>query len=129
MSRFETYDSLMQLETYEERLQALSLVDYKYDAPIDRHGFYKTRGWMLRQREVVARDLGLDIGVEGMYINDRIIVHHIDPLLQNDLDLLSDKCFDMNRLITVSIRTHNNIHYGTPVVTTFKRKPGDTKLW
>lgn len=129
MSRFITYDELMKIPSYAERLEALSLKGYRYQAPTKSNSFYISRAWRRCKRDIIQRDLGCDIATFGLFIDDTIIVHHIDPLLQTDIDTLSPKCFDPNRLITVSLVTHNHIHYGTQIEATFERKPGDTKLW
>jgi hypothetical protein len=61
-----------------------------------------------------------------------LIVHHMNPILPEDLKHNEDWIMDPNFLITTSLRTHNAIHYGDerllprgPV----ERKRGDTKLW
>jgi hypothetical protein len=60
------------------------------------------------------------------------LVHHMNPILPDDLARGEAWVLDAEYLITTSLRTHNAIHYGdesqlsrAPV----ERRPGDTKLW
>jgi len=84
------------------------------------------------RREVIIRDLGCDLGVEGHEIHSGLLIHHINPLTPKDLQTGARLALDLDNLITTRHRTHNAIHYGDerllprPVI---ERKPGDTKLW
>ena len=66
-----------------------------------------------------------------MYIDGPIIVHHINPITQEDIDEWNvEKLFNPDNLICVSVETHNLIHYRKRKSLEFvERKPGDTKLW
>lgn len=125
-----TYSDLVRLPTFEDRVKACSLVDIPYESPAPGNKFYKSRVWRLFREEIKRRDLGCDLALWPDFVGGAMYVHHLDPLLQNDLDLMSPKCLDPENVIVVSLRTHNLIHYGgenrQAVV---ERKPGDTKLW
>lgn len=124
-----TYSELIKHNSYEDRLRLLILNDYNYNSP--REGldnFYKSYAWLSVRREVIKRDLGFDLGVIGVSIEGKVIVHHIDPVTPEDIINNHPKLLDMENLITVSLKTHNIIHYGE-VETPIERRPGDTKLW
>jgi hypothetical protein len=94
--------------------------------------FYLSAEWRLIRQEVIARDRGCDLGIEGHEIHDRIAIHHMNPITLNEVTHGDDSIFDPEFLITASHRTHNAIHFGDerllarPLVV---RRPGDTKLW
>jgi hypothetical protein len=102
----------------------------------DRHlnqSFYGSRDWKQVRDIAIVRDQGRDLGVPGHEIHDRVLVHHMNPLVARDLiDINEDKLFNPEYLICVSTRTHNAIHFGDenqlpkPMV---ERRPGDTILW
>ena len=86
---------------------------------------------MLRDA-IIVRDEGCDLGLEGFEIFDQIVIHHLNPLSSEDIELGSDLVFNPNGLVCTSHRTHMAIHYGNnsllpkPLV---QRRPGDTTLW
>lgn len=124
-----TYSELCKLPTYELRLQALMLNDNNYKSPREKSmNFFKSNIWRPLRRDIIMRDLGYDLGVEGVDIYGKILVHHIDPIELKDIETLSDKLLNPENLITVSLRTHNIIHYGKIEIIE-ERKPGDTILW
>lgn len=124
-----TYSDVIQYESYEDRLRLLILKDYHYNSPREwLNNFYKTYAWQSVRDAVIKRDLGFDLGVIGVSIEGKIIVHHIDPITADDIVHNHPKLLDMKNLITVSVKTHNIIHYGE-IENVIERKPGDTKLW
>lgn len=132
-----TYSELVKFETFVERFRYLSLgggvadPTFGYDRWVNQQ-FYASREWKLVRRDVIARDLGCDLGVEGYEIHDRIIVHHMNPIVLEDFSEGNLSIMDPEFLITTTHDTHNAIHYGDekqlprPLV---ERRPGDTKLW
>jgi len=94
--------------------------------------FYTSVQWRQVRQEVIARDRGCDLGVEGYEIFDRIVIHHMNPMLVSDITSGNEAILDPEFLISVSLRTHNAIHYGDEKVLPkplVRRSPGDTKLW
>jgi hypothetical protein len=94
--------------------------------------FYLSAEWRLIRQEVIARDRGCDLGIEGHEIHDRIAIHHMNPLTLNEVTHGDDSIFDPEFLITVSHRTHNAIHFSDERLLSrpfVARRPGDTKLW
>lgn len=83
---------------------------------------------------MLARDEGCDLGIPGYEIYDRrdAYVHHMNPMIPHDLIEGNPAVLDPRFLITVTLRTHNAIHYGDerqiPRQLTV-RTPGDTTPW
>lgn len=132
-----SYTELQRLYTIEERYDYLRLRG-AVGSPTFAHErwmnqrFYKSVEWRRVRNEVIARDEGCDLGVEGFEIFDRPYIHHMNPMMAEDLKHGNLDILNPEYLITVSMRTHNAIHYGdetllpqVPIV----RRPGDTKLW
>lgn len=137
MSKIRTYSELRRLETFEERYRYLELkgvlgkTTFGFDRWINQ-AFYHSHDWKTVRDRVIIRDGGCDLGIPGYEIYSGLLVHHMNPMTSNDLTSGADWVVDPNFLITVSLRTHNAIHYGdvsqlprVPV----ERKPGDTTLW
>lgn len=124
------YSDVIKLSDYGDRLRLLRLADKKNKSPrYLSNSFYKSRSWMQLRKEIITRDMGCDLAVPGMYVKDKIIVHHINPLTAEDIEDNTDKCYDPENLICVSEETHNKIHYAKHFDTYVERRPGDTKLW
>lgn len=128
-----TYNELIQLDSWEERLDYLKLTDGKsYDSPrFMNQSFYKSPMWRNFKRDMHLRDNGMDLGVMGVYIYDRVILHHINPVTIEDLETMNlEILLNPNNVITTSGATHNKIHYSKKeVIPEVIRQPGDTKLW
>lgn len=133
-----SYSELMTLDGYDSRLNYLRLHSNnpanENRSALNR--FYKSYGWKKIREEVIRRDLGCDLAVPNLFIKDNdwskeeIIVHHINPITEEDLIHGSPLLLDMDNLITVSTSTHNTIHYYTGVEDVYvERHEGDTKLW
>lgn len=129
-----SYKKLLTLDSFGDRLNYLSLFKRGYRSP--RHmsnPFYKSRIWRDLREEIIARDLGYDLGVPGIQIPNKqdIIVHHMIPLEEDDiLEWREDILLNPDLLITTSRNTHNIIHYGDRSQSILvERQPGDTKLW
>lgn len=132
-----SYSELRRLSTFEERFRYLQLrgsvgkATFGFERHVNQR-FYTSREWRLVRNKVIARDDGLDLGVDGYEIFDRIIIHHMNPMTVEDIEHGSTDILDPEFLITTTHRTHNAIHYGDenlllkPFV---ERRPGDTRLW
>lgn len=132
-----SYRELSRLKTFEERFRYLSLQGRVGEATFgsDRwlnQEFYRSREWRLIRRDVIARDFGCDLGMEGYEIHSGLYIHHMNPMTASDIMHGEEDILDPDFLITTSHRTHNAIHYGDerllprPLV---PRRRGDTKLW
>lgn len=137
MTTIRTYSELNELETFEERLEYLTIggqVGWETFG-FDRHigqGFYKSNEWNRAREQVISRDYGCDLGVRGFEIHTNILIHHINPMDVADIINHEPWIIDPEYLITTTHRTHNTIHYGNgnpyPKVVT-ERTRGDTTLW
>lgn len=127
-----TYDELRILTSFGERLKYLQLMDEKHTSPRQvSNTFYKSPAWMAVRKAVIERDYASDLGILDVPIDGNIIVHHMNPLIEEDLDKWNeDKLLNSNYLISTSYDTHNKIHYGEhELFESVERKPGDTNLW
>jgi hypothetical protein len=132
-----TYSELVQLSTFEQRFKYLALrgivgdATFGYDRYVNQQ-FYRSREWRQMRHQIIARDLGCDLGIEGYEIHDVIYIHHVNPMNVENIARGDSSILDPEFLISTTHRTHNAIHYGDerllakPLV---DRRPGDTKLW
>lgn len=135
-TNIKTYSELLTFSSYEDRLKYLMLNSkigietFGFDRWINQ-SFYKSRDWLRVKEQIIIRDNGCDMGLEGFEIYDRIIVHHMNPLDSDDIRNVSDYLLNPNYLISVSLNTHNAIHYGrtpfNPVM--IERTMNDTCPW
>lgn len=133
-----TYSELIRLKTFEERFEYLKLSaiigdsTFGYERYLNQI-FYRSPEWKNVRREVIVRDNGCDLAVQGRDILERIEVHHINPISLDDIEEGSDLLLDMDNLICVSPNTHKAIHYGDSSMLTriepIIRKPNDTCPW
>ena len=112
-----TYSELKRLPTFEERYNYLRLSGQvgKETFGFDRYlnqVYYRSQRWKKIRDYVIVRDNGCDLGVEGYEIQDRIIVHHMNPLTVEDIELETEYLTDPEFLISTVLNTHNAIHYG-----------------
>jgi hypothetical protein len=92
--------------------------------------FFKSSAWLITRKQIIERDLGFDLGMFGVYIDGPMYVHHINPINESDIRNRTKSLLDPDNLITVSMDTHNSIHYKKVERDIWvERKPGDTKLW
>lgn len=136
-SMIRSYSELRRRVTFEERFRYLSLdghvgvETFGTDRYINQR-FYQSYEWRTARFEIIERDRGCDLGVEGFEIHSELYIHHLNPITTAHL-VEGDPCvLDPENLITTTHITHNAIHYGD--VTRLPRKlveraPGDTKLW
>lgn len=87
---------------------------------------------MNQAREVIIRDNGCDLGLEGYDIHGPIIIHHMNPINSVDIIRQSEILLNPEYLISTVLLTHNAIHYGDesllPIVP-FERCKNDTCPW
>lgn len=132
-----TYSECVELPTFEERYEYLRLTGKVAEETFahQRHlnqTFYGSREWRDLRNHIIARDLGRDLACEGYEIFDVLYVHHIRPITPEDLLRRNKMLLDPENLITVSLDTHNAIHYGTLETSRFighDRTEGDHILW
>lgn len=113
-----TYSELSELKTFEERFEYLRLDGevgrdtFGFDRIFNQR-FYRSVEWKRIRNEVIIRDNGCDLGIEGHEIyGQRILIHHMNPISLEDLERRSDILLNPEYLITTVHSTHNAIHYG-----------------
>lgn len=137
MTMIRTYSELSRLKTFKERYEYLRLdgVVGKNTFGFDRYlnqAFYKSKEWKDIRRFVIIRDNGCDLGVEGCEIYTNIIIHHMNPIRQDDILSRTDLLMNPEYLITTTLNTHNAIHYGTDellATAPISRSKNDTCPW
>ena len=112
-----TYSNLIRLPTFDERYNYLKLdgivgMDtFGHDRFLNQR-FYRSTEWKRIRDQVITREMGCDLGIRDREINDRIYVHHMNPMQVMDLVEFDPHVLNPEFLITVSFDTHNAIHYG-----------------
>ena len=112
-----TYPELITLPTFEDRYRYLQLNGavgkdtFGFDRYINQQ-FYRSKEWQRIRDEVIIRDNACDLGMEGYEIHGRIYVHHMNPIMVQDIQSNSDYLMNPEFLICTTHRTHNAIHYG-----------------
>ena len=132
-----TYSELILLPTFKERFDYLKLdgIVGKDTFGMERYlnqEFYHSYEWRKVRRDVILRDRGCDLGLEGMEILDKPLVHHMNPITMEDITNFTDILINPEYLITTCRLTHNAIHYSEESLLfnhPAERKPGDTCLW
>ena len=132
-----TYSQLKRLQTFEERYDYLKLGGvvgedtFGFDRYLNQN-FYRSREWKRVRDEVIMRDNGCDLGVDGHEIRGKILIHHMNPITSEDIHRVSDYLLNPEYLICVTHRTHNAIHYGDEsliVAAPIERTQNDTCPW
>lgn len=136
--KIRTYEELSKLKTFEERYEYLKLdgsvgeETFGYDRYLNQKFYKYDPDWKKIRDEVIFRDNGCDLGIEGREINGLILVHHMNPITKDDILNRSQYLLNPNYLITTIKSTHDAIHYGSedllmkdPVV----RSKNDTCPW
>ena len=133
-----TYSELIKIPNYRERYLYLKMdgqvgiETFGFDRYLNQ-AFYKSEElWKKVRRQVIIRDNGCDMGDLDHPIMGTIIVHHMNPILQEDLINFNKDIIDPEFLICVSRRTHNAIHYGDESLIPSEiiaRRPNDTCPW
>lgn len=132
-----SYTELLEIENYIDRYNYLKLggkVGYKtfgYERYLNQI-LYTSNKWRNIRNEIIIRDNGNDLGIEGYPIKGAVYIHHMNPLTKEQIENNDPIMFDPNNLICVSFITHQAIHYGNedllPTIYV-PRSKDDTKLW
>lgn len=113
-----TYSELITLPTFEERYRYLRLSGsvgketFGFDRYLNQLFYQRSQLWKRIRDEVIIRDCGCDLGIEGREIYGRVLVHHMNPIGVDDLLHESDFLLNPEFLICTTHNTHNAIHYG-----------------
>lgn len=133
-----SYTELSKLKTFEERFDYLKLdgkvgrETFGFDRIFNQR-FYTSTEWKKIKDEVILRDNGCDLGVPGHEIRGNLIfVHHMNPVLLEDIEKRTEILLNPEYLITTIHRTHNAIHYGDKsslIIAPVARTKNDTCPW
>lgn len=132
-----TYSELIRLRTFKERYQYLRLFGrvgietFGYDRYLNQL-FYTSKRWRRTRDEIIIRDNGCDLGIQDREITGMIIIHHMNLITIEDIEMDREELYDPKFLISSSDRTHKAIHYGDesllpslPII----RRRNDTCPW
>lgn len=137
MKSIKTYSELVKLPTFSERFQYAKLdgvvgkATFGYDRYLNQF-LYRSKEWRKFRNDIIIRDEGCDLAFPDREINDRIIIHHLNPITMEDIIQKHACVFDPDNVVCVGHMTHEAIHYGDedllpkpPII----RKPNDTCPW
>ena len=131
------YSELKQLKTFDERFDYLRVggkvgeSTFGFDRYLNQ-AFYQSTEWIRVRRQVIIRDNGCDLGLDGYDIGGPIVIHHMNAITPEDLETFNPDVLNPEFLICVSTQTHKAIHYGDPKLlpkTYVERSPHDTCPW
>lgn len=111
------YSELLRLTTFKERYEYLRLdgvvgeETFGFDRYLNQI-FYNSQEWKDIRRKIIIRDNGCDLGLDGYEIRGKILIHHMNPIRQQDILLRTDLVLNPEYLIATTLSTHNAIHYG-----------------
>ncbi len=132
-----TYTELIQYPTFEERYNYLKLSGrvgsdtFGFDRYLNQR-FYHSAEWKRIRRDVIIRDEGRDLGMEGYELQNGLYIHHMNPLTPDDITNMTEMVLNPEYLICVSKRTHDAIHFGDTSILPkgpTERTPNDTCPW
>lgn len=135
--RIKTYSELIELPTFEERFEYLQLKGivgqetFGFDRYLNQI-LYNSKEWKHLRNEIIVRDNGCDLALEGFEIHGRILIHHINPITIDDVIKRRGIVFDPENLVCVTHNTHNAIHYGDKsllITGPIERRANDTCPW
>ena len=133
-----TYSELVKFSSFEERYRYLRLngivgkETFGFDRFVNQYLYQRSQKWKRIRDQVIIRDNGCDLGVEGYDIRGSIIVHHMNPITLEDIERESEFVYDPEYLISTTHNTHNAIHYGDEsllIKAPIERTRNDTCPW
>lgn len=131
------YSELIRLPSLQERFDYLRLNGevgeelFGYSRYLNQE-FYHSDLWMDIRQQVIIRDQGRDLGLEGWKIVGKIYVHHMNPITLEQIKDRDPILLDPEYLISCSYNTHQAITWGNaellpkPLIV---RRPNDTIPW
>lgn len=137
MRSIRCYSELILLPTFEERYEYLRIgggVGYEtfgFERYLNQV-FYHSPEWKRIRNQVIARDMGCDLGIPGREIYGPAVIHHMNPIDPEDIRSRSYLLLKPEYLITTMHETHQAIHYGDEKLllhTPVPRVRNDTCPW
>lgn len=137
MNRSKRYSDLLLLDSFDKRFEYLKLSGIVGEetfgsARYANQNFYTSSEWKSIRDSIILRDEGCDLGIPGRLIRGKIIIHHINPISNDDLIHGDPYLLDPENLICTSFITHQAIHYGDKSLLfpdPIERCPNDTCPW
>lgn len=138
MSTIRTYSELIKFETFEDRFKYLKLdgkvcnETFGFDRYLNQRFYHSDPEYRRVRNQVIARDLGRELGVEGYDISGRIYLHHMNPITPKDIVYRTDFLLNPEYLISCSFDVHQAIHYGDKNLIPYdivERTPNDMCPW
>ena len=132
-----TYSELSTITSFKDRFRYLKLngavgeETFGFDRYLNQL-FYRSQRWRKIRDEVIVRDCGCDLGIEGYEIYKYAMIHHMNPITAKDIQDESEYLLNPEYLITTTQRTHNAIHYGDEdllLTMPVERTKNDTCPW
>lgn len=136
-TNIKTYSEMVRLPTFLERYRYLKIggqvgeETFGYDRYLNQI-LYRSSEWKCFRRDIIIRDNGCDLACDGYEIIGKVLIHHIDPITVRDIELRDPKIFDPENVVSVTLNTHNAIHYGDEgllIIEPLVRTPNDTCPW
>lgn len=137
MRNIRIYSELITFPTFKERFEYLRLDGivgedtFGFDRYMNQI-FYKSKEWQSLRNQIIIRDNGCDLGLEGYEIQGKILIHHMNPITPADIVNRSDYLLNPDFLISTMLSTHNAIHYGDESLIAkdpIERSKNDTCPW
>lgn len=136
-----TYTVLSRLSTFEDRFEYLKIGGYVGESTFGserylNQSFYRSKEWRAIRNEIIVRDsfngYPCDLGDQDHPIFGRVVIHHINPITIEDIELGSDFLLNPEFLICTTELTHKALHFGDFELLPkdfVERRPFDTSPW
>lgn len=138
--KIRTYSELKTIDSFFDRYRYLRIGgkvgedSFGFDRFLNQE-FYRSSEWRKLRRQIIIRDQAYDLGCKDRPIPDGcvIIIHHMNPITEDDILQHSDWLTNPEYLISTTLDTHNAIHYGDESLLAASgptiRVPNDTCPW
>lgn len=138
--KIRTYSELKAIDSFFDRYRYLRIGgkvgedSFGFDRFLNQE-FYRSSEWRKLRRQIIIRDQAYDLGCKDRPIPDGciIIIHHMNPITEDDILQHSDWLTNPEYLISTTLDTHNAIHYGDESLLAASgptiRVPNDTCPW
>lgn len=143
-----TYSELITIPTFKERFKYLQLdgqvgkETFGYDRYLNQI-LYNSQDWRRFRNDIIIRDNACDLAHEdheipswkdkhGRICGPKILIHHINPIVIDDIIERNPIIFDPENVITTTLLTHNAIHYSNEDLLPkelIERNQNDTCPW
>lgn len=143
-----TYSELITIPTFKERFKYLQLdgqvgkETFGYDRYLNQI-LYNSQDWRRFRNDIIIRDNACDLAHEdheipswkdkhGRICGPKILIHHINPIVIDDIMGCNPIIFDPENVITTTLLTHNAIHYSNEDLLPkeqIERNKNDTCPW